>query len=514
MKNEAVALCRVSTLEQRVDGNSLDSQQRHVYEFAENKLECKIEQAWRVDVSSKAGKNIKRKDLMEIREYCRKNRHIKYFIVDKVNRLMREVDYFYWFLVELKNLGVKTYFADPSQQDLNNGDDYARFKMFLEIYAAEKDNKDRAETTLARMKDRTLSGYYIFPLHQGYKTSKDPGLHVPNGDSFELLQKALRNVAAGVMDKHEAFVYLTKSGYKTPSGKELRIDVFNEILVDDYYAGFITIERWGEKFHGIKGLHVPMITEIEHENIKNYMKSKKTVIRKQHNPEFPLSSILYCECGGKFVGLMQGNGKGNFYPRYRCRKCGRQLRRENLHAGTEKLVKEVKFADAFTAKISTAMEQVWREEEKQNLTHVNTLNRRKIDLEEAKTSLIIELTKNPELSADFKLAIEKIKADLLEVDARIADASKIENDLVDFMAFGLDFIKNKQDKIWDLEFDDLQRFKQLVFPGEIYVDSSEKVCTHQISPILCLKGIKKEVQNTSNSIMVGPVGFEPTTNRL
>lgn len=514
MKNESVALARVSSARQRVEGSSLESQEAHVYEFSEKNLGSGIEKIWSLDVSSKAGKNVKRKDLEEILRYCKEHRYIKYFIVDKVNRLMREIKMFYWYIYELEKIGVKTYFADPQQQDLNGDDQIAQLKTFLAIYEAERDNKERANTTITRMKDRTLQGYYLFPLHQGYKTSETPGLHIPDGESFELLQMALRNVASGIMNKHEAFMDLTKKGYKAPSGKDLRIDVFNKILVDDFYAGYITVNKWDERFHRLKGLHIPMITEAEHEAIKGYMKGKKTVIRKQHNDEFPLSNLLHCECGGKFVGLMQGNGKGNFYPRYRCRTCGRQLRRDDLHLGTQELIDTVRLPEGFKKKVLTSMELVWRDEQKFNLAHVNTLQNRKIELNEAKTNLVIELSKNPDLSDDFKIAIEKIKTDIQEIEGRIKEAEKIEDDLTEFVSFALDFIENKQERVWDLDFEDRQRFKQLVFPGEIYLDFKEKVCTHLISPILNLIGTKKEAQNTSISTMVGLVGLEPTTKGL
>ena len=514
MTKEAVALCRVSTAEQRVDGNSLESQQKHVYEFAENQLDCEIEKAWIIDVSSKVGKNIKRKDLEEIRDYCRKNKHIKYFIVDKVNRLMREVDYFYWFLVELKNLGVKTYFADPSQQDLNNGDDYGRFKMFLEIYAAEKDNKERAQTTITRMKDRTLQGYDLFGPHQGYIKSDTPGIRVPDNKHFKPLQEALRNVASGKMNKHEALAQLTKNGYKTPSGKELRIDVFNEILVDDYYAGFISVRPWGEKFQKIRGLHLPMITEKEHVAINMRMMNKKPFFRKQHNPEFPMSNLLHCECGGKFVGLMQSNGKGNLYPRYRCRKCNKQLHKIDIHNGIKDLFNQVSFPENFKNKIISSLEIIWREEQKNNFIYISNLERRLNELHEEKDKLIIAFSQNLALEEDIKRPLEKKKQEIKNLEAQIKEAKSIEADLIEFTSFAITFIENKSKCFLELEFEERQKCKQLAFPAEIYVDSFKKVYTPEISPFLSLISLKKEPSNDSNSSLVGPVGFEPTTNRL
>lgn len=514
MKKEAVALCRVSTAEQRVDGNSLESQQKHVYDYAKEVLQCEIEKAWILDVSSRAGKNVKRKDLLEIREYCKRNKHIKYFIVDRVNRLMREVEYFYWFKTELKFLGVKLLFADPSQQELNGDSDIAMWKTFLEIFSAEKDNRERAQTTITRMKDRTLQGYYLFAPHQGYRKSETAGLRIPDIERFNLLQEALRNVASGRMNKHEALKVLSQNGYKTPSGKELRIDVFNKILVDDYYAGLISVAPWGEKFQKINGLHTPMITEEEHEAIKSYMGGKKTFHRKQHNPEFPMSNLLFCECGGKFVGLMQGNGKGKFYPRYRCRKCGKQLKRDIIHQGIERILGVIVIPEEFKAKIINSLEIVWREEQKNKLVFISNLDKRLRELQEKKNGLVVALSENPTLAEDIKQTIEKVKLEISDLESQVRTAKQIEEDLIEFTAFALNFIEMKSKEFFKIEFEEREKCKQLIFPEEIFITFSGKVCTPMISPLLSLMGMKKEPQKSSNSNMVGPVGFEPTANGL
>lgn len=515
MRNMAVALARVSTAKQRVEGDSIESQKKHVIDFAADVLSCPIEKTWEVDVSAKKGANITRKDLREIYAYCKSNKHIKYFIVDKVNRLVREVKVFYWYIVELENLGVKTYFADPKYRDLNGDDQIAELKRFLAAYEAEGDNRERSETTLIRMKDRALLGYYPRPPHQGYIITNTPGLHTPDGKPYELLQKAFRAIASGQMDKYQAFDQLNKEGYKTPTGKPLRIDLFTHMLMDSYYAGFINFPNWGDKFVGIKGLHTPMITEPEFNSIQNYLKGRKTRRVLQHNPEFPLANILYCECGAKFTGLMQGNGKGNFYPRYRCRGCGRLLKRENIHKGIEGLLEGVVFPEGFKDKIMQSLETVWREAQKQNVAHINNLKTRLTGLEEQKSGLVISLTRNPELEEDIKSEIDKLKKEIKDTQSKIDVLEKsLGDDLIEFADFALNYIEDKPQQFWTVEYDERERCKQLLFPGEIYVNSEEKVYTRQISPFLCLNGIKKEVQNTSKSVLVGPVGIEPTTNRL
>ena len=77
---KAIALCRVSSDEQ-LKNNSLARQNKSVHEMA-NKIGAVIppEYIWSGSVSSKVGKNMKRKDLNEIYEVCRRDKKTKYII--------------------------------------------------------------------------------------------------------------------------------------------------------------------------------------------------------------------------------------------------------------------------------------------------------------------------------------------------------------------------------------------------------------------------------------------------
>ncbi len=75
-KDKAIALCRMSTSRQRIEGHSLEHQEESVNKAADY-LGVKIVKRWSLDTSSKAGKNFKRKDLKEIIVFCRYNSNIK-----------------------------------------------------------------------------------------------------------------------------------------------------------------------------------------------------------------------------------------------------------------------------------------------------------------------------------------------------------------------------------------------------------------------------------------------------
>jgi hypothetical protein len=70
-------------------------------------------------------------------------------------------------------------------------------------------------------------------------------------------------------------------------------------------------------------------------------------------------------------------------------------------------------------------------------------------------------------------------------------------------------MKNKASEWWLLDHDDRVKCKQLLFKKEIFIRTSKKVYTPEISPIFRLIRTKKESFRDSNSHMVELRGLEP-----
>jgi DNA invertase Pin-like site-specific DNA recombinase len=111
-KEKAIALCRVSTQGQANDGN-LVPQQENVQKAADV-LGVDLVKVWALAVSSRKGKNLKRKDLIEMLDYCKRYKSVKYLIVDEVDRFMRSIEEYYWWKMEFKRIGVRLSTRKPS----------------------------------------------------------------------------------------------------------------------------------------------------------------------------------------------------------------------------------------------------------------------------------------------------------------------------------------------------------------------------------------------------------------
>jgi len=499
---KSIALCRVSTPEQKTEGHSLERQEESVIKTAKE-LDAPIIKTWSLDQSSRVGKNLNRKDLKEMQDFCKQNKHVKYLIVDEPDRFMRDIKYFYYFEAVFEQLGVKVWYA--SKPELNSDDIMAKFSKIFQVFKAEASNDERMSKSLGGLKGRVAAGYSPFPLHQGYKRGLTPGLHEPEEPRFSMLQVAFREVLLRQFTVSESLERLTKKGYTTPSGKELRIDRYRSMLKDPYYAGIVWIKTWDESLRNNKALHKAMISPDDWEELTAIVDDKKRkFLRKTHNPKYPMSNQIYCGVckDKKLVGYDHRNGKGWVGREYRCRGCGKKYKKEAVHDGVDKALEPARLFPEARDDFIAALRRVWEGDQKEILNHIELLKQRLDGLVIEKSKLIRSMATNPSLEDDLKLAVEEVKGEIKRTESEIKENDNLEDDFIDFVNFSLGYIDDQKSQWWDLQHNERVKCKQLVFKQEIFIDYDGKVYTPEFSPILSLIGTKKEAFRASDSHMV------------
>lgn len=512
MKYKAIALCRVSTSKQRIEGSSLEAQEARVYDAAAF-LEAEIIHLWSLDTSSKKGVNLKRKDLQEMLIFCKHNKSVKYLIVDEVDRFMRSIAEYYWYKVEFQQLGVEIRFA--SKPELSGEDQRAVFDEMIDIYRAESSNIERSTKTTDKMKAKIALGYYPGHPHIGYVKGEIKGLHVPHEPNWSLLREAMHKILYSAYTLHEALKWLNNNGFQYGT-KGLDMDKFKSVLMESYYAGIIKMSDWDVVNEN--GLHQHMITKKEHEQLYRIAagKGKAFTVRKE-NPDFPISNVGMCEdCASTYgaramlVGYTHNNGKdGNarkYYDRYRCRVCNKALLKAVVHNGFDEFVSGVEFVEPKIQELGNDLKRAWREEVEDNTQTVARLKQKHELLTDEKDKLVRALATQPELADDFKASLLRIKQEITDIEQSIAEAEDTDKDFEEFVDFALDFVNDMKDEFWALEREDKQRCKQIIFPGEFLVSRSGKVSTQELSKLFRYKPTKKEPQKALVYANGGPGG--------
>lgn len=424
MTTKAIALCRVSTAKQRLEGTSLEAQESNVGECA-TYLDTEIEKIWSLDVSSRKGKNIARKDLKEMKDYCKHHKRIKYVIVDEADRWMRSVEEAYWWKMEFKLAGVSLAYANmPEITDMD--DPIAVMREMMALFQGEVSNHERITKAKSRMRNRMLLGYYPFAPLPGYQTTETTGLHEPDPDRFKRLQTAFRSIVRDGVEPGVALKKMNTEGYRTHGGNEMDMERFKQIGVKSYYCGRLEVGDWGVVKE--KGLHVAMLTVEEHEALKAILsgKKRKFVVNKK-NPEYPMNETLCYDCWleqnphGKLTGYRNHNGKEEdeelrtYYQRYRCRGCKAYFTRQELHDEVSHKLDNTILEDREL--LVKELRSLWRSEVSDNQNKLTALKARVNSIEQQQTDMATTLatTASETVKRTLETAIEKKEQDKLDL---------------------------------------------------------------------------------------------------
>lgn len=514
MKKLAIALCRVSTAEQK-ESNSLNRQEQNVLKTVEElDVEILDDGWWSGDVSSKAGTNVFRKDLKEMLNYCKENKRVKYLIVDEPDRFMRSVDEAFHFEVEFRMINVKVWYA--SNPELNTDDMTAKMMKFMKYFAAEGSNEERQRKSINGHVAAIREGRYTFAPKPGYMKGDKPGVHIPHHTEFKPLQKAFKEVASRISTPSEALKRLNDSDftkYRTP----WKIDKFIHSAKDAYFCGIVEMDKQ-VRARCENGQHEPMITKKEHEDILEVLSTRKTrhIRKQQYNPEFPMNKILVHDCveGAKFTGSFQNNGHGKKYPKYRCRKCGKQYHRKEVHQSIAKVLKQFEYSDSQKRQFISALETVWHQKQQDNLNQIKVLQKRSDELREEKSRLYRELANtDDEFKEGLKEEIRKTEAKIKEIEAEKGKSNNLQEDLIEFVKFALSYTNILKEDWWQLDQQERLKCQQILFPSRIILNSSKKVGTIQICLLYRLAANKKELRIARNSLLVELEGIAPSSIR-
>lgn len=510
-QSHALALCRVSTAEQ-LENNSLNRQREAVLGAAQE-LGVTIPENgwWSGNVSSKRGTNLNRKDLNEIIARCKKDKSIKYLIVDEPDRFMRSIDEAAYFEVKFRRLNVTVWYA--SDPDLNKGDLAAKLLKFTKYLSAEGSNEERQRKSIAGQVKALQEGRFPFAPKPGYKRGYQRGIHEVHEIRGPILKIILTKIASGLITSSQGLKELNQSNFMKDHSP-YKMDKFRKIVTDPFYAGIVEINKQ-VKFRNENGLHEPLITKAQHEKLLKIMNSKEKNQkgpRKNGNPKYPLNNIAYCksctnERNGRFVGFDHTNGKPNskVYERYRCRACNKALTRQFLHEMVEKQFRSNPISpDGYEALIK-ALEIVWKRNQAQAEQDIRRL-RHKIDTLNVSIDNHAEaITKPSNASIEDRLraSIERKEQEITEIEDHISKLNDREDyDREKFMRFAFSFVEGMGDKFLSISPENRSRCKQMMFPAGFWVDENKKVYTPEVSILITLATNKKDTEVPSISHLV------------
>ncbi|NLA42884.1 recombinase family protein [Candidatus Saccharibacteria bacterium] len=507
----AIASCRVSSDEQ-LKNRSLE-RQRDAVTGAALKLGVTIPKDawWSGSVSSKRGKNIKRKDIAEMIEYCKKNKAVKYLIVDEPDRFMRSTKEAMYFEQVFELIGVKIWYA--SDDDLNSDNMSGKLMKFMKYFVAEGSNEERQSKSIDGLTKSLRLGYWPFQPKAGYKPGVIKGIPEIDSTRGYILRDCLLDIIEYRKTPSEALAALNATKF-VKNGVKYKMDKFRKICTDPFYAGVVEMNKQ-VTIRNENGQHEPLISMAQHLKLVEIFDTKKKTQsgpRKNGNPDYPLSNIVHCEsCKderyGRYVGFKVNNGKNKskVYHKYRCRSCGAYFSRDDLNQKIIDTLRSSRMTEEGKNELLKALQKVWgdrRRNAAQEKLNMAADIRKLEDIIDSRVEAAIDPTNSSIKDAilrkinDEREMLESLREKLARFDQN-HDADRER-----FLSFALERAENMEQHFLSLPKDRLLQCKQMLFPSGFWVDTNQEVYTPEISIIYRLASNKKDLPGPEKSSMV------------
>ncbi|MFZ2544455.1 MAG: recombinase family protein [Candidatus Saccharimonadales bacterium] len=508
----AITTCRVSSDEQ-LKNHSLQRQAKAVKQAAkELGAIIPLDGQWSGSVSSKAGTNVMRKDLKEMIAYVQRHPRVKYLIVHEVDRFMRSVSELFYFEVTFELYGVKVWYA--SQPELNTNNHQAKLLKALEVFKAEGSNVERIQKSIDGLTDALRLGRYPFKPPTGYRKGYKKGVPEVDDERGRILQKNLLRLYA-YKDPSQALKELNESDF-TKGYAKLKMDKYRHYATNIFYAGAVKMNKQVH-FVNLNGKHEALITLEQHNEIVRIFEKKKknqTGPNTNGNDKYTLNNFVTCmNCNSKtnnrFVGFNHTNGSGNgiVYERYKCRKCGKYIKKDMLDFEVKSYLDAIQLDAKTLDLLKDELRNIWMREEEINKHEVSNLKKKANELErdiEYTAAQAIERS-NTSIKEVLIKKVERMQAEILTIGEKVHEIeSTADTGRDEFLDFAIGFISDLKSVWFSSDFSKINRdeCKQLLFPRGFYLSKKNKVYTPEISPVYTLKPSKKDTEVSEKATMV------------
>lgn len=517
---------RVST-EEQVDGMSLTNQENAIHAYAKaHNLE--IVNIFHDDGFS--AKDAKRPALQEmLAKLTAKDNDVQGVIVYNLSRISRNMDSFYRDIgYHLASHGVRLY------STLENIDDTPEGRLMRNVALAmyQYDNDTKSKTVKDNMKLVSLDGWWQGSIPYGFVREKIPiGEKNRDGkvktrltllpdnkhDIASKIRQVLERFSKGDITQSQLSEYAESIGLKSSTGKTFAPQSINNLLTNITYAGYISNKM--TDFMPVNARHEGLISKDTYDRNQAILQGRKpSDAVPRFTMEYPLKHALLCSsCSKPLTGSAPTSGSGKSSPRYHCSRCRGTGSKavDRIDTLFEAFLNEVTPTDSminlFRVIVRRTASQKLKDVNKELNSLRDDMSSIDKDIQKALQAFLDgDIGKDEKESYQSDLRLKRI--DIENQIAKMEDAQRLNEATITYVC---NFM-NAPARMWkDADPQIKVEFQKMVTVNGITVDlKNEKFGTDGLSMFYRLKDIKKDSEESLDSQMVTPAGFEPAIFRM
>ncbi len=336
--NKAVTYARVSSKEQEAEGYSIPAQVKLLHEYATNSQLLIVKEFVDVETAKKAG----RTNFNEMKKYLHENKGVKNLLVEKVDRLLRNLFDLAFTDQLMTEFNVKVHFVKEGFVIDKYSRSSDKFLFALKGIMAKQSVDNLSEEVIKGMKEKAEQG--VFPSHApyGYKNEGTKGKRIISKNPEEALYvKKIYDLYCEGYSLARIRSKVLSEGLVYRNGKNFHKSTVEYILKNEFYTG---VFYWnGVRYENAS--HPIIISKEQFNEVQGkLMKPNK---QKSHKGIFPYTGLIKCGLCGCYLTAEIKKGK---YIYYHCTgskgKCPQiYLKQEFIEAEIQEMLDGIRLSD-------------------------------------------------------------------------------------------------------------------------------------------------------------------------
>ena len=513
----ALTYRRVSTADQKLHGNSLNSQRRRLNAFCESNGVVVLKE-FEEDCSAKT---FKRTAIQELIAFAKSNKgQIDYILVTDWDRFSRSTFKGLEVISLMTEIGIEVNAIDEWQDPDNPSNVFMRV---IHLAIAEQENAHKSSRVKHGMRQGLKEGRYNGKQPIGYvpgRDDEDRVLMQPDTIKGPLITKLFNEFSQGLVNqkavlKDEAYapLKLNKSG-------------LSRLLRNPIYSGYVLVPKTKkEPQEVVLGLHEPLVSLDVYKDVQLVLdnRSPKRRPAKELSDKLPLRGCIGCpECNKTLTGSGSRSKTGKRYFYYHCDTksgCGYRIKVESCHQAVEDLLDGLKppveVVELFRAVLEDKFDKdnkTAKDELKRVLGAIETIKKRK-------AVLTIKLLDQVLSDNVYTTSLKELEREEVELNFKKKNLLKPDSRLKEFVQFGLFLLNNLKEVYSKSSSDTKRKCLSSILEGNLIIHK-DKCRTPQFkegfgliySETRSLQRLKTKKRDNLSTLsrFVPEVGIEPT----
>ena len=447
---------RVSTKHQEENGGSLDDQKCKCEKYArQNGYTIKGYFGGKHESAKTPGKLIK-----EMISAVKKDKTVKYIIVNQTDRFSRNAGQAINILNDLQSIGVTVVVASTGNDTSTRT---GMLMMQFDVSLAQWDNGNRTDKFTSGRKHCIESGVWCGRRPLGYdKAGKSLGATYTINKTGELIRKAFKLKLQG-MDNFRIMEKLSSLGLDVSKQQ------MHKILTNPFYAGKLQSSFTNNEI--IDGNQPPIISWVDFLRVQDILSGRTGVYKHQsETPRFPLKRHIKCAKDGTPMTAYTVKKKNIDY--YKCNKigCKNNISAKKLHNRYEDLLNSYSIPTILQDVFRRIVSDILMQEDKEQAQECSVLKKQKSELENKLKRCKIKFGTGDIDDEIYAITVEDLQQKLEKVEVEIA---KVKRNLSNLYSRIDDIVATccKLGGLWhNSELELKERIQNLLFPNGILWD--------------------------------------------